>query len=300
MAGIMWKPIDRGIDREPESLIVLVGERVHKARKATGYSRRLLSEKSGVSQRYIAQLESGGGNISIALLNRVANALHVRMEHLVGEDDPWESDVAQISGLYRHANEQQQAQIREILAAPGTGYSAHQRIALIGLRGAGKSTLGQLVAEDLEAPFVELNRCIERQSGIAIAEVMALYGPEGYRQLEHRAVVRAAEENQKMVLAVAGGVVSVPETYEFLLQNFHTIWIKASPQEHMDRVRSQGDERPMADNPKAMDELRAILTRREMDYGRADAVLDTSGKTIAGSKKELITIIRENGYVGTI
>ena len=298
MEGSMLKPTNIIPFSCDEGLLPTVGNRVRTIRKMRGLSRRLLSEKSDVSQRYIAQLETGGGNISIVLLARVADALDFKIEYLVGEHDPWESDLPKFCELYQGASQDQQSRIRQILNSNTSQANRQNRIALIGLRGAGKSTLGQLVANDLGLPFVELNREIEAQSGIANSEVIALYGPEGYRQLEHRALARAAEEHDKMIMAVAGGVVSAPETYAYLLDNFHTIWVKASPQEHMERVRAQGDERPMAGNPRAMEELRGILTQREMDYAKASATLDTADTSVATSKRQLLEIIQSKTFLG--
>jgi len=167
-----------------------------------------------------------------------------------------------------------------------------RRICLIGLRGAGKSTLGGLLADELSVDFIELNRMIETQSGMPVAEVMALYGQEGYRQLERRALNTVFETKDSVVLAVGGGIVSEQVTYKHLLRTFHTIWLKASPEEHMERVRDQGDVRPMAGNPKAMEELRSILTSRESLYARADSMIDTSNKTIEESKTDLTEAIK--------
>ncbi|MCB1676314.1 MAG: helix-turn-helix transcriptional regulator, partial [Halioglobus sp.] len=234
-----------------DAFVAAVGERVRRARQRKGISRRILSELSGVSQRYLAQLEAGEGNISIALLQRVALALDHRVEWLVGDDDPWDSDVTRIAELYRSANAEQRRAVQAILAPRPPTDARRQRYCLVGLRGAGKSTLGKLAATELAMPFLELNRDIEEQSGMPVDEVMALYGMEGYRRLERQALERVVATNDSVVLAVAGGIVSEPETWRFLLQHFHAIWLKAGAEEHMRRVRAQGDHRPMAGNPKA-------------------------------------------------
>ena len=171
------------------------------------------------------------------------------------------------------------------------------RICLIGLRGAGKSTLGRRAGEAFGLPFVELNEDIEVQGGMPVAEIMALYGAEGYRQLEAEAVRRVAARNDRLILAVAGGIVSEPETYATLLARYHTIWLKAAPEEHMARVRAQGDIRPMEGQPRAMDQLRALLEARAPDYARADAQLDTSGKTEEQSLQAMLTLIRNKGFL---
>ena len=280
-----------------ERLLVSVGERVRSARARTGMSRRALAEKSGVSQRYLAQLESGQGNISIGLLLRIADSLNLRIEWLVGEDDPWTSGIARISSLLRCATRTQRERVLEILLPGDVSLACANRIALIGLRGAGKSTLGRLAAAALGLPFRELNEDIEEASGMPASEVMALYGPEGYRHLESQSIERIVATEDRLVLAVAGGIVSQPETFDYLLRHFHTIWLKAEPEEHMARVRGQGDERPMAGNPDAMSELRSILKSREALYARAKVHVDTSGATVEESLASLLRAIETNGFL---
>ncbi|MDU8927383.1 helix-turn-helix transcriptional regulator [Alisedimentitalea sp. MJ-SS2] len=249
-------------------LLARVGARVRKARQLKGLPRRVVSERSGVSMRYLAQLEAGEGNISIGRLAQVALVLDVPLERLVGEGDPWSEDASRAG-----------------------------RICLVGLRGAGKSTLGVAVGEVLGLPFLELNREIEEHAGMPVTELMALYGPEGYRDLEAQALERVIAGRDTVVLAVAGGIVSEPATYERMLSQFHTVWIKARPEEHMRRVQAQGDLRPMAGNPQAMQQLRAILKSREALYSRAHAVLDTSGQGVAQSAENLTRVIRDKGFV---
>jgi XRE family aerobic/anaerobic benzoate catabolism transcriptional regulator len=269
------------------AFVAKVGEEVRRARERKGLARRRLSELSGVSQRYLAQLEAGEGNISIALLHRVAVALGVSVGALVG------GEPSRVATLYDAAGPATRARVLEILEGGGRG----QRIALIGLRGAGKTTLGRRLGESLDLPFVELNREIEAQSGMAVNEVIALYGQEGYRRLELRALERVAATRDRLVLAVAGGLVTAPDTFGFLLSHFHAVWLKASPQEHMQRVRAQGDERPMAGNPKAMEELNALLAGRETLYASAAATVDTSGRTLAASAAELERAVRALGVL---
>lgn len=292
--------LDEGVGQDAngvDAFIATVGERVRGARQRKGISRRILSELSGVSQRYLAQLEAGAGNISIALLYKVARALDHRIEWLVGEEDPWGSETAQMADLYRSATSEQRQRVMQILNPGRPAQVRRQRICLIGLRGAGKSTLGRLVGNALSLPFVELNRDIEEQSGMPVEEVMALYGQEGYRRLERQALERIIATSDALVLAVAGGIVSEPETFALLLRNFHTIWLKASPEEHMQRVRAQGDERPMAGNPKAMEDLKSILTSREALYGRAEAIVNTSSQTLEESSKSILKAIDGLGFM---
>ena len=285
-------------DAEVAALIRRVGERVRKARERKGIPRRVLSEISGVSPRYLAQLEAGEGNISIGLLQRIAIALDHRIEWLTGEDDPWTSEVTRMADLYRSASRETQVRVMEALSPEPQETRRANRICLIGLRGAGKSTLGRMAGEALDLPFVELNREIEEHSGMPVEEILALYGQEGYRRLESQAVERVIARYDQVVLAVAGGIVVEPETYNTLLGHFHTVWLKTSPDEHMARVRAQGDERPMAGNPEAMDQLRSILTSREALYVRAEAQLNTSGQAVDVSLQQLVELIEEKGFLG--
>jgi len=285
-------------DREVEILIGRVGERVRRARDRKGIPRRVLSEKSGVSPRYLAQLEAGEGNISIGLLQRVAHALDHKIEWLVGEDDPWSSEPLRVADLFRTANARTQARVLATLSPEPVAAARAHRICLVGLRGAGKSTLGRRAGERLGIPFVELNREIEEQSGMPVDDLMALYGQEGYRRLEAQAIDRVIATHDTMILAVAGGIVAEPETYNLLLAKFHTIWVKATPAEHMARVREQGDTRPMAGNPEAMDQLKSILTAREALYERALAKLDTSGRTEDESLDEMLALIQSHDFLG--
>ena len=282
----------------PEQVLILrVADRVRRARERKGIPRRVLSERSGVSPRYLAQLEAGEGNISIALLHRVAQALDHRIEWLMTEEDPWESDSLRVAEMFRTAPTVIREQVLDILSPlPVAELRAH-RICLVGLRGAGKSSLGSRVGARLGVPFIELNREIEEIAGMPVTEVLALYGQEGYRKLETQAVSRVISTHEHLILAVAGGIVAEPETYNMLLARFHTIWLRADPNEHMSRVRAQGDTRPMAGNPEAMDQLKSILSSRESLYARAEARLDTTGRSVAESTDELTALIRTRGFI---
>jgi XRE family aerobic/anaerobic benzoate catabolism transcriptional regulator len=284
-------------DAAAATLIARVGDRVRKARERKGIPRRVLSETSGVSPRYLAQLESGTGNISIGLLERVAIALDHRIEWFVGKEDPWTSVALRVADMYQSADQGVQQLVMNLLSPSPPEALRARRICLVGLRGAGKSTLGNMAGKALDVPFVELNREIEDQSGMPVAEVMALYGQEGYRRLEAQALQRIVATYDTMVLAVAGGIAGEPLTYDSLLNNFHVVWIKASPEDHMNRVRAQGDERPMTGNPEAMAQLKSILTSREAIYGRAQVQLDTSGKTEQQSLEELLVQIEAGQFL---
>ncbi|WP_147110526.1 helix-turn-helix transcriptional regulator [Tateyamaria sp. syn59] len=277
-------------------MIARLATRVRAARDALGLPRRELSERSGVSPRYLAQLEAGEGNISIVLLERVATALNMRIEDLLSEAPPMDGDVARVARLYQAAPAQVQGRVRALLAPQNPLALRAQRICLVGLRGAGKSTLGRMAADKLKVPFVELNEEIEAEAGMPLSEVMALYGQDGYRALEAEAVARVVSRHDKLILAVAGGIVSDTAVYDTVLERFHTIWVRTSPGEHMARVRAQGDLRPMAGNPAAMDQLKALLTHRTPSYERAMAQVDTAAKPVSTSLNELLAIIAKHRF----
>ena len=279
---------------DPETAFLeQLGQRVRTMRALRGMSRKVLAKVSGISERYIAQLESGKGNVSIVLLRRVSDAMGAHLEDLIpiGEPSP---DWPVIRDLLRKATPNQIAQAKDVLA--GQGASAQRRmsfagIALIGLRGAGKSTLGRMLAKKIGWSFVELNKEIERENGLSVAEIIALYGQEGFRRMEQAALTALLQRNEPMVLATGGGIVSEPLTFEQILSSFYTIWVKAEPEEHMARVRGQGDLRPMADDRSAMAELRTILKSREPLYARAAAVVDTAGLSVDAAAARLIEAV---------
>lgn len=273
-------------------LIQHVGSRVRKTRKSLGMSRRELSERSGVSPRYLAKLEGGDGNISIGLLKKVALALETPAEAFLMDDDPQGTELRQITSLYKRADAATRARVLQVLDPERMQAQKAERLCLVGLRGAGKSTLGAKISEEFGAPFIELNREIEANAGMPVGEIIALYGQEGYRQLEADTLSKIVETHSRAVVAVAGGIVSEEDTFYRLLSRFHTVWIKASAGEHMDRVRAQGDVRPMEGNPQAMIQLREILKAREAFYAQADLVLDTSGKPEDASHSELSALIQ--------
>jgi XRE family transcriptional regulator, aerobic/anaerobic benzoate catabolism transcriptional regulator len=274
---------------DPESgFLQQLGQRVRTMRSLRGMSRKVLARVSGISERYIAQLESGKGNVSIVLLRRVSNAMGAHLEDLIPTSDPapeWQV----VRDLLRKATPSQIAQAKDMLAGHGTSthHSSFSGIALIGLRGAGKSTLGKILAKKIGWNFVELNKEIENQNGLSVAEIIALYGQEGFRRMEQTALNQLLARKELMVLATGGGIVSEPLTFELILSSFHTIWLKAEPEEHMARVRSQGDLRPMADDRSAMAELRNILVSREPLYARANAVVDTAGLSVDAAAARL-------------
>ncbi|MBV9394649.1 MAG: helix-turn-helix transcriptional regulator [Methylobacteriaceae bacterium] len=277
-------------DAEAEFLTAL-GARVRHLRAMRGMSRKVLSATSGVSERYIAQLESGQGNVSIILLRRVALASGARLEDLIPGADAT-PDWPVIRDLLRGASPEAVAQVKQVLSGNGAANARPaERVALIGLRGAGKSTLGRIVAEKLGWQFVELNKEIERDNGMSVPEIFAMYGQEGYRRFEQAALRKLIARDGPMLLATGGGIVAEPVTFDLILSSFYTIWLKAEPEEHMRRVREQGDLRPMAGDASAMQELRAILVSREPFYAQARATVDTADSSVEEAAERLQALI---------
>jgi XRE family aerobic/anaerobic benzoate catabolism transcriptional regulator len=265
-----------------------MGRHVREARERRGMARKVLSQNAGVSERYLAQLEAGEGNASVLLLRSVARALGVSVTELL---DPHESSVEQrlirrfLDRLPEHRLEDV---VFRLMRDFGHEEAARKRrIALVGLRGAGKTTLGAALAKDLGCAFVELDREIEREAGIGLTEVFLLYGQAGYRRIERRCLERMIESHAEMVMTVGGGIVSEAETYNLLLLNCFTVWVKASPDEHMARVVAQGDFRPMQGNAEAMEDLTRILEARVPLYRKADLTIDTTGESPAQSLRKL-------------
>ena len=272
--------------------LAMLGQRVRWARAKRTLSRQALSEMSGISLRYLAQLESGKGNVSVSLLLKIANALDIDLSDLVAADERSDSSSAGLYHMFNQATPVQRQMALEALRIVAPLDLRAGRIALIGLRGAGKSTLGRLAAAEMDLPFLELDQEIESASGMPVNEVFSLYGQDVYRRLERQALEKIAASHDSLILAVAGGIVTDLETYAYCLQNFRTIWLKAPPEEHMARVRKQGDERPMSGNPDAMNDLRRILKSRETQYSKAQAIVDTSGCDVVESLQFLLAAIR--------
>ena len=298
-------PLSPGPDRS--SLLTALGERVRTLRAKKGVTRKVLALASGVSERHLANLELGVGNASVLVLAQIAQALGSPLVDLVTEEANATPERMLLNALLDGRNDAQLAQARQLLAvlfkraaqsgmaAPGplAALSAPQRrIALVGLRGAGKSTLGQMLADELHLPFVELNREIERVAGCSLDEIQGLLGQAAYRRYERRALDEVVAQYPEAVIATPGGMVSDPATYQILLSECFTVWLQAPPLEHMQRVVKQGDLRPMAGNKEAMEDLERILQSRAPMYGKADARLDTSGLAVGEAFGRLLGLVQ--------
>ena len=253
-------------------------------------TRKILARDSEVSERYLAQLEAGQGNISIALLRQVAHAMGLPLTDLVREGPDRPVELTLLIQTLSRLSGKELAQARTLLSETfGAAVESERRhrIALIGLRGAGKSTLGARLAKAQGVPFIELDREIERESGTSLGVIFDLMGQSAYRRYERRALEAAIERHDRAVIATGGSIVSEPATFDLLLSACFTVWLTASPEEHMSRVMAQGDTRPMADNEAAMEDLRRILAGRHALYAKADATVDTAGKTVGQSLEDL-------------
>lgn len=269
-----------------------LGTRVRELRNRRGMTRKTMSRETDISERHLAQIESGDGNVSIALLRRIAVTLGVTLHELF-ETRRQEPERQMIANLLERLPA---ARLNEVIARIqgefGLEESARrQRVALIGLRGAGKSTLGSRLGAETDTPFIELDAEIEKDTGMPLADIFSLYGQAGYRSIEHRVLERVLRGQQRAILSVGGGIVSERDTYDLLLSKCYTVWIKAQPEEHMSRVIAQGDFRAMAGNDEAMTDLRRILQAREPLYRRADACIDTSSSSVDTSFAELKAIL---------
>ena len=285
-------------ESENAAFLTALGDRVRELRARRGMTRKILAKDSGVSERYLAQLEGGHGNASLLILRQLARALDVPLEALVGAAQEPPVELSHATELLKRLGPEQLAEARAFLQktfgdADVKGRTG--RIALIGLRGAGKTTLGTALADRLGVPFIELDREIERESGVSLATIFDFYGQAGYRRMERRCLDRVIETHARFVLATGGSIVSEASTFERLLAACWTVWLKAAPSEHMERVVAQGDMRPMAGNRESMHDLARILTGREPLYRRADAEVDTSGRAVTASLDALVAAVPQSG-----
>jgi XRE family aerobic/anaerobic benzoate catabolism transcriptional regulator len=280
--------------RQSAAYLKRLGQRIRSRRAQRGMTRRSLAHDSGVSLRFLAHLESGSGNPSVLVLRQIANALSLPLEELVRDSGPRPVDHTLILQILDRLAAEQLSEVLQLLAerfSRGRGEKENY-IALIGLRGAGKTTLGQRLAEHSGMPFIELNREVEHEYGATIGEILALHGQPGYLRYERQSLEKVIAKHERAVIEIGGGLASDPETLDLLLATTRTVWIRALPQEHMQRVIEQGDLRPMANSHEAMDDLRAILKAREPFYRKANLQLNTSGKKPTQSFRELLKLLK--------
>ena len=272
-----------------------VGRLVRRGRARRAITRRQLATESGISERYLAQIEGGYGNPSMTMLKAVADALETSINSLLPSDARQERlhRIMDLVARMRPSDWPALEQHIEARLIEGAKSERAHRIALVGLRGAGKSTLGRDLADRLGYPFVELNRVVEAEYGASISMLIEMSGVSTFRRYERASLEKVIADHEKVVIATAGGMVSSPETYALLLRRAHTVWVKAQPQEHMSRVIAQGDFRPMSENREAMADLVAILDARSSDYAQAEAELDTSGQTVEQSGDNLQKLVQE-------
>ena len=278
-------------------LLAALGERVRNLRARRGLTRKAVALAADVSERHLANLEYGIGNASILVLQQVATALQCSLAELVGDITTISPEWLLIRELLENRSEADLRRARvalgELLGTAAGDPARHRRIALVGLRGAGKSTLGQMLADDLDVPFIELSREIEKLAGCSVREIHDLYGTNAYRRYERRALEETVQIYAEVVIATPGGIVSDPATFNELLAHCTTVWLQAGPEEHMGRVAAQGDTRPMAASKEAMDDLRRILAGRAAFYSKADLSVDTSGRDLAQSFEALRAAVRD-------
>lgn len=280
--------------RDSDVYLRLLGERVRNLRHQRGMSRKALAQHARVSERYLAQLETGRGNCSIVLLRRIARAIGLPVTQLVQEGAEPPLDRALLSQFLDRLAPPALAQARELLLRrfrEPTEDLRRRRIALIGLRGGGKSTLGRLLADRLGVPFIELDREIEKRSGASLGEIFELFGQETFRRAEHEALESVLSQHRHFVMATSGSIVTDPSSMELLLSSCFTVWVRANPEDHMRRVIAQGDMRPMANSGRAMEDLISILKSREPLYAKADTALLTTGKTPEQTLAGLMRVI---------
>jgi XRE family aerobic/anaerobic benzoate catabolism transcriptional regulator len=292
------------IEQDANAILAELGARVRAWRARRGMTRKALAADSGLSERFLADVESGKGNVSINSLEATARALNITVIDLL-QDAPRPA-LARTQGLLARLDDSQLDQAYGLLGSTfglSDALGREQRVALIGLRGAGKSTLGVQLAAERGVPFIELDREIEREAGTSMNEILLLHGQAGYRRYERRALLRIAEEQPDGVVMTTGGsIVSERETFDLLQSRFYCVWLKASPEEHMARVVAQGDMRPFdtsGANHEALDDLRRILSSREALYARADAVVDTAARSVKQSMTDLKRAVPQTNQMET-
>ena len=281
---------------EKNPFLMALGERVRSLRNRRGLTRKAVAVAADVSERHLANLEYGIGNASILVLLQVAGALQCSLAELLGDMTTTSPEWLLIRELLEGRDEATLSRVRaaigELLGTGGSNAARSQRVALIGLRGAGKSTLGQMLADDLGYPFVELSREIEKFAGCSISEIQGLYGMNAYRRYERRALEEAIQIYPEAVIATPGGLVSDPATFNQLLAHCTTVWLQADAEDYMKRVTAQGDLRPMAASREAMEDLKGILAGRAAFYSKAEFRLDTSAAPLEATFTALRELVR--------
>ena len=293
-------PAGDGMAEKKDPFLMALGGRVRSLRARRGITRKALSQLADVSERHLANLEYGVGNASILVLLQVTRALQCSLAELIGDVTTSSPEWLMLRELLEHRDKQTMHRVRvavgELLGTGGArataGARRSTRVALLGLRGAGKSTLGAMLAEDLGFPFIELSREIEQFAGCSTAEIQALYGQNAYRRYERRALEETIQLHQEAVIAIPGGLVSDPATFNELLSHNTTVWLFADPQDHMSRVVAQGDMRPMAASREAMEDLKSILAGRAAFYSKAEFRIDTSAQPLAETFARLRETVR--------
>ena len=293
-SGTSTAPVDpAAAAAADDNFLASVGERVRNARARRGMSRKILARDSGVSERYLAQLETGSGNISILLLRQIARAMDLPMGDFLADRPRYGVDQAMLLQQIEALSPAQQQDLQGIIRERfGVAPAVKRHVALIGLRGAGKTTLGQRLAADLGLHFVEMAKEIEAEAGLSLNEIFDLYGQAAYRRFERRALERVTSSRAPTVIAAPGSLPSEPGSFAHLLAKCFTIWLKARPEEHMGRVIAQGDTRPMAGHSEAMADLKRILTQRETLYAKADMAFDTAGRSPETASAELLAALQ--------
>jgi XRE family transcriptional regulator, aerobic/anaerobic benzoate catabolism transcriptional regulator len=290
------KPAVTPEDDGGAAFLAAIGAEVRRSRAKRGMTRRQLAQASKTSERYLAQIESGAGNPSISVLRGIARALDLTAAALLPDAGARPAAFGHVLDLLAQVPEAElPALVKAIEARVVRAEHADRgrRIALVGLRGAGKSTLGRMLAQHLGWPFIELDRLVEQDYGASIPDLMEMAGTVTFRRHERSALTRVIAEHEAAIVTTAGGIVADPETYALLLRRSHTVWVKARPDEHMSRVVAQGDFRPMAQNRQAMADLVAILDSRRADYARAEAEVDTSGEAVEQSFARLLRVVAD-------
>jgi XRE family transcriptional regulator, aerobic/anaerobic benzoate catabolism transcriptional regulator len=277
--------------------LVALGARVSALRARRGMTRKVLALAADVSERHLANMEYGVGNASVLVLLQVASALQCTLSELIGDVTTSSPEWLMIREMLEQRDDVTLQKVRvaigELLGTGGGNATLSQRVALIGLRGAGKSTLGKMLAQDLGFPFVELSQEIEKFAGCSVAEIQALYGVSAYRRYERRALEESIQIYPEAVIATPGGLVSDPASFNLLLAHCTTVWLQAEPEDHMRRVTAQGDLRPMAASKEAMEDLKGILAGRAPFYSKAQMRINTSLQPLDATFEMLRLTVRQ-------